>query len=439
MEKDKDIYKEQIELRSEEVQEVMGKVPPWILRWGVTLIFVLLIVFFIGSYYFKYPDTLTAEVVLTTTTPPVELYARSTGKLELLSVTNKQKVEVGALLAVVSNASNYADVERLNVLLSQWKSDRISTLELNASLCNRRWQLGDLQTVFSAFYKSIRDYLFYQEMNYYPKKIALKSKQDRMQYEMDFRKNKEIEIKKRQTQIFGKNSRRDSLLYAKRINTGEEYNKAMQTYQQSPLTRISNASSQKYMEIQKLQNRETLLDLEQQYKETHEQCILTLSTSADQLDAQIKNWEQTYVVKSPISGSVNLMNVWSSNQSVATGDLIFIVMPDHPGTSIGKAKLSATGAGKVKIGQVVNVRVNNYPDQEFGFMMGKVSNISEIPDKNGNYFVEITFPKGLITNYGKRLPLSKQMSGTAQIIIQDKRLLERFMQPVEKFLKGNEP
>ncbi len=393
MKENKDICKEQNELRSEEVQEVMGKVPPWILRWGVTLIFVFLIAFFIGSYYFKYPDTLTAEVVLTTTIPPVELYARSTGKLELISVTNKQKVDVGTLLAVVSNASNYADVERLNELLSQWQTDRISTLELNASLCNRRWQLGDLQTVFSTFYKSLGDYLLYQKMNYYPPKNALKSKRDRMLHEMNFRQNKEI--KKRQ--------------------------------------------AQKYMGIPKLQNRETLLDLKLQYKETHEQCISMLSTSADQLDAQIKNWEQTYVVKSPIPGSINLMNVWSSNQSVVTGDLIFIVMPDHPGTSIGKAKLPATGAGKVKVGQAVNVRVNNYPDQEFGFMMGKVSNISEIPDKNGNYFVEISFPKGLITNYGKRLPLSKQMSGTAQIIIQNKRLLERFMQPIEKFLKGNEP
>ena len=30
--------KNDIELRSEEVQEVMGEIPSWIIRWGITLL-----------------------------------------------------------------------------------------------------------------------------------------------------------------------------------------------------------------------------------------------------------------------------------------------------------------------------------------------------------------------------------------------------------------
>ncbi|MCP5105918.1 MAG: hypothetical protein GY950_21200, partial [bacterium] len=34
-----------IEIRSEEVQEIMGFIPHWIIRWGITVIF--LVIFFV--------------------------------------------------------------------------------------------------------------------------------------------------------------------------------------------------------------------------------------------------------------------------------------------------------------------------------------------------------------------------------------------------------
>ena len=48
-------YKD-IEIRSDEVQEVMNRIPPWILRWGTTVIFGVVSFIIIGSYWFKYPD-----------------------------------------------------------------------------------------------------------------------------------------------------------------------------------------------------------------------------------------------------------------------------------------------------------------------------------------------------------------------------------------------
>ena len=45
-----------IELRSEEVQEVMGQVPAWIVRWGITLLFLVVVALLVGSCFFKYPD-----------------------------------------------------------------------------------------------------------------------------------------------------------------------------------------------------------------------------------------------------------------------------------------------------------------------------------------------------------------------------------------------
>ena len=81
-------------------------------------------------------------------------------------------------------------------------------------------------------------------------------------------------------------------------------------------------------------------------------------------------------------------------------------------------------------------RFNNYPDEEYGFIEGLVSGISDIPDKDGNYIVDITFPYNLKTSYGKVLPQTKQILGTAQIIIKDKRLIENFIQPIENIFRS---
>lgn len=67
-------YKE-IELRSEEVQEVMNRVPAWILRSGITVLFVIVVALVAGSYWFKYPDVIAAEVTVSTQDPPAYVVA----------------------------------------------------------------------------------------------------------------------------------------------------------------------------------------------------------------------------------------------------------------------------------------------------------------------------------------------------------------------------
>ena len=44
-----------IELRSDEVQELMGRVPPYIQRVGISVILLIVIGFFVASAFIKYP------------------------------------------------------------------------------------------------------------------------------------------------------------------------------------------------------------------------------------------------------------------------------------------------------------------------------------------------------------------------------------------------
>lgn len=106
----------------------------------------------------------------------------------------------------------------------------------------------------------------------------------------------------------------------------------------------------------------------------------------------IENWQQSNLLKAPQSGIVTFNTFWKRNQFVNTGDKVFAIVSGHPGQLIGKIKVPASGSGKIQIGQMVNIKVSNYPYLEYGVLQGKTRNISLVSN-NDFYSVEVDFPK----------------------------------------------
>lgn len=57
MKKDKNL-----KYRSPEIQAIVGKVPIWVVRWGMSVIFIVLILILFLSWVIKYPETVSVEV-----------------------------------------------------------------------------------------------------------------------------------------------------------------------------------------------------------------------------------------------------------------------------------------------------------------------------------------------------------------------------------------
>ncbi|MEL6811584.1 MAG: HlyD family efflux transporter periplasmic adaptor subunit, partial [Bacteroidota bacterium] len=146
----------------------------------------------------------------------------------------------------------------------------------------------------------------------------------------------------------------------------------------------------------------------------------------NQLKEAIKNWEHTYVLSSDIEGTVSFMEVWSAQQVVNLGDHIFTIIPKNVGNYIAKVKAPLQNSGKIKLGQKVNIKLFNYPEDEFGMLQGRVSSMSAIPNEEGFYLIDVSLQEQLITSYDIEIPFKTEMSGTAEIITEDLRLLERF-------------
>jgi multidrug resistance efflux pump len=63
--------------------------------------------------------------------------------------------------------------------------------------------------------------------------------------------------------------------------------------------------------------------------------VLNLSSSINQLQTQLAQWEQNYLLTSPIDGVVTLTKYWQKNQNVAAGEVLATVAPQHKTKIIG--------------------------------------------------------------------------------------------------------
>jgi hypothetical protein len=126
MGKVKNEHIDQIELRSEEVQEILTKVPNWMIRWGNTLFLVLIGMLLLLSWFVKYPDIINANAIITTEIPPQKEYARTTGKIDTLFVKDIQNVLENQPLAIIENTANFTDVFFLKSIIDTIKVQKKS-------------------------------------------------------------------------------------------------------------------------------------------------------------------------------------------------------------------------------------------------------------------------------------------------------------------------
>jgi len=213
-------------------------------------------------------------------------------------------------------------------------------------------------------------------------------------------------------------------------------------YEQRQIDMLQAEKSYKSLESSISQTRELINNSQKDLKSTSIEKTLNDSRllkktiqSYYQLKKAIKDWEKQFVLKSSIEGNVSFLSFWSENQTAKTGNLVFTIIPANNSSYIGKIHAPAANSGKIKIGQRVQIKLASYPSDEFGEINGSVKAIYIIPDENGNYLMDVGLPDKLITTYDKIIEFKHEMKGTAEIVTEDLRLIERFFYQLKNILK----
>jgi hypothetical protein len=84
-----------LDVRSEEVQEIIGRPPHWLVRWGITAFFGVLGLVLLSAAVIKYPEVIHAPLRLTAVDAPQSLESWINGKLVRIIVENNTHVEQG--------------------------------------------------------------------------------------------------------------------------------------------------------------------------------------------------------------------------------------------------------------------------------------------------------------------------------------------------------
>lgn len=94
-----------LSVRSEEVQEIMGPMPHWILRWGIMLVSIILIGMGVGCWFFHYPDLLQTECIIMPVHKPDLITAPEAGRMAVIKVKNGDSVNRGDTLGLLKTTT----------------------------------------------------------------------------------------------------------------------------------------------------------------------------------------------------------------------------------------------------------------------------------------------------------------------------------------------
>ena len=424
-------FNDGLKIYSEEVRDVLSDPPKAIQKWGNTILLLFITILFLISWFVKYPDIITSQILITTTIPPQKVVSRTTGKVEVVLVKNKELVNENTVLAVLENTANYKDVFELKKII---KTINISKNKFPFELFNSA-QLGEIENSFAAFRKEyIAEQLNNSFQPYRLEEIAQTYEANQLHERLSLLESQK-EINQNELLLQKNDLKRYETLYHKGIYSTQEFEKQQLLYlqsQKSYKTLLGNISQLKSsLNELKRNNKTTLINESKEYTNLENNKIQAFHLLKEAID----DWELNYVLKSSIHGKVNFLDIWFKNQTVNIGDNVFSIIPTSNNIYIGKLKAKALNSGKIKIGQLVNIKLNDFPHREFGMLKGQIKNISLIPDKEGNQLIDISLSNGLKTTSNKKILFKQEMQGNADIITEDLRLIERLLYQFKDLFK----
>lgn len=413
---------EDLEIRSEEVQEILGTPPKWITRWGSLMALVFFVLLGWIGYWVKYPDVVRAVVRVTSTDPARRLRAPEATLITQVLVENEDTVQAGQVMLVYNSTANVDDVLILEEAVARIEiptEEKLLQFDLGKDLL-----LGSLRDNLYQFFKKQEELILEKSRNGQELNVSQLRQKIRIA-------QRNIEYAKKQRETLEK-----QLLLAQ-----QEYTRQNNLYHRnlSPINKVREAEGNRLEKERQLQAAESEIKTNQDNIDLYRKEINGVERSTTdsentgfkglidefvKLQKSIESWKAENLAIAPTSGVVLITNENVRNNSyVQREEDLLVIVPSINKENIGRINLNPYGSGKVQVGQKAIIKLNSYPFEEFGALTGEVFWKGKIPVDN-TIPIEVTFPDGLITNTGYQIEHSQEMLGTAEIITDKKRLIE---------------
>lgn len=405
-----------------EIDEIISKKPPFMVRWGTLFLFFLLLFIICISWFIQYPDIVNTTAKLTSINAPKPVITLVSGKLVKLNVSENQTVNKNEILGFLESTADHQEVILLleNINNIQLLLDNNKTELLNAYFRKPENRLGELQNDYQVFVQTFLTFRNYLSNGFYvqKKKMLAKDLTNMVRLHNNLYQQKGLHEQdmslSQKTFDANQSLKNDNVIsdFDLRNETSKLIGKKL-TLPQITSSIISNESQQdeKKKEIAELEN--TIA----QQKAIFQQAL-------NSFKSQTEDWKKKYLLIAPIDGKVAFATFIQENQQLQANQIICFVNPANS-EYYAQTVIPQSNFGKVAAGQKVLLKFSSYPSAEYGAVMGKMDFISHIPTDSG-YLAKVIFTNGLHTNYNKQIQYREGLTAQAEIITKDRRLLQRF-------------
>lgn len=399
------------------LKQIDERLPSSLIRLGIFIAIFCIGIFFFISWLLEYKDTIDGRIVLTTPTLPVDIHANVTGKLLLLTANNTL-VQKGDHLAYIENSAQLDPSLTLLKCLDSVLMVNPFPKQAPSFLSDlRAAELGEIQPAFINLQKAYTAYSFFLKTDKHQALIQQKKDQVQFHQEHIVLSKDKIQLHQQNLANAKKQLAVDQQLYAENIIAKRTLDQAQQTYDELKFTgrlidfqtAISNAN------IQIAQQEEAIIQLKNNFIIEKERLENQIADAYQFLKKEIHDWQEQYLSIADMEGQVIYSETLSDFNYIRKDNKIMTLLPQEKEQIIGLLQVPLNGYSKVEIGQPVQVRLDNYPFQEFGIIHGEVAERSSIPEEEG-YTVTVFFPKGLRSSYNLDFKFNQRMEGEAAII-----------------------
>jgi multidrug resistance efflux pump len=418
----------------------IGNPPTYLMRSGITLIAFVIMVILIAAYYIKYPDKITAKGIVTAYHPPIEHYAKVPGIIDSLYVQDGMQVQKGMVLAYIENDMNVQDLTRLNAFIGSYESVSHVPQFLKIKI-PYHLQLGELSDDYGRlvlemeeFQSTLRQSGVFQQINTLKNEIVNNKRlQQVIQKDKTYTEEELALIEK----DFGRNSTLNKEGVVSDLDREKSKGQLLQhqkSYNLTDQSLINNQikSKQLELEVQKL-SEERLVKVNQH--------IFTIKSTIHDLRKKQRIWEESYIIKAKTSGTASVKSGIAVDRYIKPDEAIATIVP----TTGAKDKyvqliVPSSSIGKIEKGTAAILRFDAYPYKEYGIVKTSVAKIALLLERNKEgkllYEVHLHLREKIVTTYNHTIPCQPMASISADIITEDKSILERIFSQFLSLVKN---
>lgn len=418
---------------TDDIQDIITSVPSWLLRWGITLFFALLVLLVGLSAFIRYPDIVKASLIISSPNSPKPIVAKIQGKLVKLLVKENEYVAVGQPLAYIESTADHRTI--LNLLTSldnvqkQISEDEPVSKILFSQADNTRF--GELQAAYQVFFQ---EYLLYKSSindGFDVKKKAYLQKDlidiGRQKQQLNAQKGVQQKDLALATDEYAMHKK----LASEKVETPAEFRQQESKYLAKKAPLIQTESALIGLNNDYLAKQKEILELDNEIEQEKFKFIQALNS----LISQVEDWKSKYVLTASQAGKVAFANIVQENQVVSTGQQIFYINPGNE-QFFGEMSIPQNSMGKVKEGQQVLIKLHSYPFEEYGMLRGRIINISDVPYKDSVFLSRVHFRISKTSDMKRSIHLKQGMLADAEIVTQDVTILQRISRNIIKVI-GN--